>query len=101
MCTKDIYAELVGTLGESAPPYSIVARWSKKFNLGRTSTQDEHREGRPSVAITGGNVKKIHDLVLKHRRMTIRHLVELIGITYGSIQGILTDELHMKKVSAC
>lgn len=100
MCTKDIYAELVGTLGESAPPYSTVARWSKEFNLGRTSTQDEHREGRPSVAITGENVKKIHDLVLTDRRMTIRHLVELTGISYGSIQRILTDELHMKKVSA-
>ncbi|XP_063362897.1 histone-lysine N-methyltransferase SETMAR-like [Cydia amplana] len=100
MCTKDIYAELVGTLGKSAPPYSTVARWSKEFNLGRTSTQDEHREGRPSVAITGENVKKIHDLVLTDRRMTIRHLVELTGISYGSIQRILTDELHMKKVSA-
>lgn len=56
MCTKDIYGELVG---ESAPPHFTVAWWSKEFNLGRTSIKDEQREGRPSVVITGENVKKI------------------------------------------
>lgn len=100
MSTKDIYSELAGTLGDSAPPYSTVARWCKEFNLGRTSTKDEPREGRPSIGLTEGNIKKIPDLVLGDRRMTIWHLVELTGLSYGSIQRILTDELHMKKVSA-
>lgn len=100
MCTKDIHIELAGTLGNSAPPYSTVARWCKEFNLGRTSTKDEQREGRPAVVRTEDNVKKIEDLVLTDRRVTIRHLNEITGISYGSIQRILTEELHMNKVSA-
>lgn len=100
MSTKDIHSDLVETLGESAPPYSTVARWTKEFKLGRTSTEDEHREGRPSTSLTEDNVKKVEDVVLADRRVTIRHIVEVTGISYGSIQRILTNELHMKKVSA-
>lgn len=100
MCTKDIQIELAGTLGDSAPPYSTVARWCKEFNLGRTSTKDEHREGRPSIVRTGDNVKKIEDIVLTDRRVTIRYLKEVTGISYGSIQRILAEELHMNEVSA-
>lgn len=99
-CTKDIHIELAGTLGVSAHPYSIVARSCKEFNLGRTSTKDEHREGRLSSVCTGDNVKKIENLVLTDGKVTIRYLNEVTGIFYGSIQRILTEELHMKKVSA-
>ena len=40
MSTKDIHSDLVETLGDSAPPYSTVARWAKEFKLGRTSTEE-------------------------------------------------------------
>ncbi|XP_046976362.1 histone-lysine N-methyltransferase SETMAR-like [Vanessa cardui] len=100
MCTKDIHCDLMETLGESAPPYSTVARWAKEFKLGRTSTEDEHREGRPSTSLTEDNVKKVEDIVLADRRVTIRHVAEITGLSYGSIQRILANELHMNKVSA-
>lgn len=100
MSTKDIHSDLVEALGDSAPPYSTVARWAKEFKLGRTSTEDEHREGRPSTSSTEDNVKKVEDVVLADRRVTIRHVAEVTGISYGSVQRILVNELHMKKVSA-
>lgn len=100
MSSKDIHSDLVETLGDSAPPYSTVARWAKEFKLGRTSTEDEHREGRPSTSLTEDNVKKVEDVVLADRRVTIRHVAEVTGISYGSVQRILANELHMKKVSA-
>ncbi|CAK1591719.1 unnamed protein product [Parnassius mnemosyne] len=34
------------------------------------------------------------------RKVTIRHVAEVTGISYGSVQRILANELHMKKVSA-
>ncbi|XP_045453244.1 histone-lysine N-methyltransferase SETMAR-like [Melitaea cinxia] len=100
MSSKDIHSDLVETLGDSAPPYSTVARWAKEFKLGRTSTEDEHREGRPSTSLTEDNVKKVEDVVLADRRVTIRYEAEVTGISYGSVQRILANELHMKKVSA-
>lgn len=100
MSTKEIHTDLVETLGDSAPPYSTVARWCKEFKLGRTSTEDEHREGRPTSSLTEENVKKIEDIVLADRRVTVRHLAEVTGISYGSVQNILTSKMNMKKVSA-
>lgn len=100
MSTKDIHSDLMETLGDSAPPYSTVARWAKEFKLGRTSTEDEHREGRPSTSLTAENVKKVEDIVLADRRVTIRHVAEVTGISYGSVQRIFANELEMRKVSA-
>ncbi|KAM3914022.1 histone-lysine N-methyltransferase SETMAR-like [Leptodactylus fuscus] len=99
MSTKDIHSDLVETLGDSSPPYSTVACWAKEFKLGRTSTEDEHREGCPSTSLTEDNVKKV-EVVLADKRVTIRHVARVTGISYGSIQRILTNELHMRKVSA-
>ncbi|CAK1599713.1 unnamed protein product [Parnassius mnemosyne] len=98
--SKGIHSDLVETLGDSAPSYSTVARWAKEFKLGRTSTEDEHREGRPSTSLIEDNVKKVEDVVLADRRLTIRQVAEVTGISYGSVQRILANELHMKKVSA-
>ncbi|XP_037869031.1 uncharacterized protein LOC119628955 [Bombyx mori] len=41
LTTQDIHCDLEATLGESAPPYSTVARWASQFRVGRTSTEDE------------------------------------------------------------
>lgn len=68
--------------------------------MGRTSTEDEHREGRPLTSCSEENVKKVQDLVLADRRVTIRHLADITTISYGSIQTILTSEINMKKVTA-
>ncbi|XP_073527124.1 histone-lysine N-methyltransferase SETMAR-like [Phyllobates terribilis] len=100
MTTKDIHSDLVETLGDSSPPYSTVARWAKEFKQGRTSTEDEHREGRPSTSLNEENVIKVEEVVLADRRVTIRHVAEVTGISYGSIQRILAKELHMRNVSA-
>ncbi|XP_045451016.1 histone-lysine N-methyltransferase SETMAR-like [Melitaea cinxia] len=79
---------------------NAVARWAKEFKLGRTTTEDEHRAGRPSTSLTEDNVKKVKDVVLADQRVTIRHAAEVTGISYGSVQRILANELHLKKVSA-
>ncbi|CAJ0928409.1 unnamed protein product [Ranitomeya imitator] len=104
MTTKDIHSDLVETLGDSSPPYSTVARWAKEFKLGRTSTEDEHREGRPSTSLNEENVKKVEEVVLADRRVTIRHgwKKERIVAEYpdGKIIMVLPDDpkYALKKV---
>lgn len=100
LTTQEIHCDLEATLGESAPPYSTVARWASQFRVGRTSTEDEHRCGRPSTSVTQENVVKVEKIVLSDRRVTIRYLVQETGISYGSIQSILKQSLNMRKVSA-
>ena len=52
------------------------------------------RSGRPSTSIAGQNIK---EMVLGNRRLTIRELVDMIGITFGSVQTILKDHLGLEK----
>ncbi|UYV74600.1 hypothetical protein LAZ67_12000233 [Cordylochernes scorpioides] len=69
---KEIYEDMVDTLREDAPSYSTVKKWVAAFKLGRISTEDEHRPGKPIESVTQENIDKIHDLVMLDRRMTVR-----------------------------
>jgi len=48
---KEIKAEFNEVYGKSAPVFATVYTWVNEFKRGRTSTNDEHRSGRP-VEIT-------------------------------------------------
>lgn len=100
MSTKDIFLDIQQTLGDDALPYSTVAYWVAEFKRGRVKCEDDPRSGRPSTSITDENVKKVEDLVLQDRRMSIKHLAETLKISFGSIQSILSVSLGFKKVSA-
>ncbi|PRD25756.1 UNVERIFIED_CONTAM: hypothetical protein NCL1_39999 [Trichonephila clavipes] len=43
----ECHSELVEAFGNNALPYHTVARWVGNFQLGRVSTSDEQRSGRP------------------------------------------------------
>ncbi|UYV83692.1 hypothetical protein LAZ67_23002102 [Cordylochernes scorpioides] len=70
---------MVDTLREDVPSYSTVKNWVAAFKLGRISTEDEHRPGRPFESVTQENIDKIHDLVMLDRRMTIRQIEETLA----------------------
>lgn len=100
MSTKEIFLDIQETLGDNALPYSTVAYWVSEFKRGRSTCEDDLRSGRPSTSITEENIKKVEKLVLEDRRITIKHLAEVLKISFGSIQSILTDSLGFRKVSA-
>jgi [histone H3]-lysine36 N-dimethyltransferase SETMAR len=95
-----IHQDLVDTLGKCAVSYDVVKRWCREFKCGRQSCTDEHAGGAPTIVTTQENVKKIHDLVLQDRRVTIRQIVEDTGLSYHVIYNIITAKLDMKKLSA-
>ena len=45
-------------------------------------------------------IKKVHDMILNHRRVKVREIVEAVGISHGTVITILHEELSMKKPSA-
>ena len=96
----DIKAEIDSTLGESAPSFSTVKYWVAEFKRGRTSCQDEHRSGRPNEVTTPEMVKKIHKMVLDDRRIKVRELAGIVGISKSALHRILTESLSMRKLCA-
>ena len=55
------------------------------------------RSGGPSTSIDDQNIKEI---VLGNHRITIRELVDMVGISFVSVQTILKDHLGLRRVKS-
>ena len=56
--SKEMKEEIDLTLGDSSPSYSTVKQWVAEFKMGRTSTSDERRSGRPVKVTTSEMMEK-------------------------------------------
>ena len=96
----EIKNELDSVHGISAPALATVYNWVNEFKRGRSSTSDEPRSGRPVEVTTPEIINKIHDMVLKDRRLKVRELAAATGISIGTVVSILHEKLGMRKLSA-
>ncbi|PNF28249.1 hypothetical protein B7P43_G06650 [Cryptotermes secundus] len=74
--------------------------WYKSFKNGRTLTDDDDRSGRPPTGKTPENVAKVRDLILQDSRLTILDLCNTLGLSYGTCQRILSEELNIRRIAA-
>ncbi|XP_023224988.1 putative uncharacterized protein FLJ37770, partial [Centruroides sculpturatus] len=95
-----IKADMDEVLGESAPSYTTVKKWTALFKSGRESVKHDPRSGRPSTAVTEENIDKVHNLVLADRRLKTREIAETTGISVNQVHHVLTENLGMMQVSA-
>jgi len=77
-----------------------VFEWFSRFKSGEMSIDDQARSGRPLTARTDENVNKIHEIILEDRRQTIEEVTERSGVTWSSVQRILSEDLGMRRVAA-
>jgi len=70
------------------------------FKHGRTSLEEDKREGRPKSATTPEIILQVHDMISDDRWMKVHEIAETIGISKERIGYILHEELDMKKLCA-
>jgi histone-lysine N-methyltransferase SETMAR len=78
---NEIHLKFMEVYGDSSPSFSTIKKWAAEFKRGRTSLEDEPREGRPKSAITPEIIEQVHDMVLDDRRMKVREIAETVGIS--------------------
>ena len=96
----EIYKDLVETLGKDAPSKTTVCRWINDFRLGRETVFDLKRSGRPKTATDEETIEDVRRMVMKDRRVTVRHIASTLKISSERVWTIITKNLKMKKVVA-
>jgi len=66
---------------------------------GRENVDDNARAGRPSTSRVDENIRD-YDLVKADCRITTRMIAEKLGISNGSVQTVLKEDLNMRKLCA-
>ena len=72
----------------------------RDFKEGRERVDGLQRSERPSTLIDDQNINKIMKMVVGNRRLTIRELIDIVGISFGSVQTILKDHLVLRRVKS-
>ena len=85
--------------GDNAMSQRNTFLWYKRFRNGWTSVENDERSGRPSTCTTPENIANVREVILADRRQTIHDVCE-IGLSYGTVQRILADNLNMRRISA-
>ncbi|XP_041364231.1 histone-lysine N-methyltransferase SETMAR-like [Gigantopelta aegis] len=98
---KDFHEDMVITIGEDDPSYSMVKKWAAEFKRGSESLEDNPRPGRPVTVTTQETIAKIHDIIMADRRVTERYIATELGISQERVHAVIHNELQMSKVSAC
>ena len=62
--------ELYSIFGDEVPSRTCVYRRFTEFNRGRSSLNDEFREGRPKSVIVPKNIDAVRELILHDRHVT-------------------------------
>jgi len=77
-----------------------VFDWFRRFKEGRTSFESDPCSGRQSTSRNEEIIAKVRTIVRNNRRLTVREIADGCGISVGSCDAILTDDLYMKRVRA-
>ena len=75
-----------------------VYRWYGEFKQGRSSLQDEFREGRPISVVVPKTIDSVRQLTLQDRYVTYREIKTTLGISGTTIHSILHEHLTVKKI---
>jgi histone-lysine N-methyltransferase SETMAR len=80
--------------------FSTIKKWAAEFKRGRTSLEDDPREGCPKSAPPPEIIEQVHDMVLNDWRIKVCEIAETIGISKEHVGYILHEELDVKKLCA-
>jgi hypothetical protein len=96
----EILEMLETAYGEFAMRHRTVYKWVDLFKEGRVSVNDNEREGCPSMSRVGENIQRVHDLMMSDCRIATITITDKLGISKGSVQTILKEDLNMQKLCA-
>jgi len=96
----ETYQLLQQAYGEDSMGHTQVFDWFRRFIGCRTSVDSDPRSGRHSTSRNEEIIAKARKIFRNNKRLTVREIADDCGISVGSCDAILTDDLQMKHVCA-
>jgi len=97
----DIYRRLQAQYDDETLSRSKTFEWCKHFRDGRTSVSDDpSRGGSQPTAVIPVNIQRVERLILNNRRITFREIAQETNLSMGTVNTIIHEHLHFRKVSA-
>ena len=97
LAAKEIYEKSAGAWDEGYGSYGIVADGVYRFKEGKTLLEDDPRIDRPITAVTDQNIENVRMAIEENPHISIRCIAFELQLLYGTIGGVIHDELKLKK----
>jgi transposase len=65
--------------GEDCLSRTQCYKWYQRFKSCRTSTEDDHKIGRPSTSTDDDHIEKMRAVIRENRRLTLREVSEEVA----------------------
>ena len=69
---NEIHLKFIKVYGDSTPLFSTIKKWAAEFKRGRTSLEDDPREGRSKSATPPEIIEQADDMLLDDLRIKAR-----------------------------
>jgi hypothetical protein len=97
---SEIFTSLYAQFVHECLSQSRVFSWAKSFREGRDRVENVPHDRQPRTSVNPDNVLKIGELIRANRRITVLELSQEVGVSVGSVEEILINELKVSKLSA-
>ena len=96
----DIYRRLQAQYSDETLSRSKTFEWCKRFKDGRTSISDDADcGGSQPTAVIPVNIQRMECLILDNRCITCREISQETNLSVGTVNIIIHEHLHFRKVS--
>jgi len=96
----EIHQQLSETCNDGVLDMKNVRSWVRQFKECRTSCEKKPMEPWPRTSRSEDMIAQVEQMFVEDRRLTVKQIAANAGISVGSVDIILHDDLKMWKVSA-
>ena len=97
---QQIFENLHTVHGDKCSSIEMIRRWMREFNAGQQDLHDRPRSGRPKSVVNEGSIDRVRNLLAETPGSTIENIMAECGLSYGTVENILHEELGVRKVCA-
>lgn len=69
--------------------------WFNRFSIGNEQVEDELRSGEPNSAHKEESIEVVKRFVIQDCQITVRMISEVVGISIGRVETVLTKDLRL------